>query len=728
MKTLYLVGALLLASLGVNAAPVIGGPISGGIPGLSSNAVYNMILIYSGGTNTINIAAGTGITVETNSPTLNTISANLTTNAVLAMDNFQVKLQRADGTISNLVAAANTDIARGNVLLTARNTAAAGDTINVGPGSYFVNTNLIKDKVNWNFANGANVTIYPTNLVGLFEDSFLSITSSITGQGNFTMIIPDDFEGVPMNGYSAILQTQGSNTVVNFEFNNIYVRMAGDNLFSTLYRGISLVTGRYTKVKGSEVKCDNGGSGAASEIQGISWLRGEGALDVDRILTQSGVALNLDQDAAEVPNAPSSWFVRSKFICSTNSWAVWHYGQTNTGRVWIQADEIRSENYVALSHWVNGRLYVNALKISNNANDGNTPAIELHGNSNGSAGNPSTWLTAQKVTSRSVFLGDYSDGTSDNYSTNFINVQHFEGLTGMTSGFRFKANSIWYISGSLISVPSGYAIVHQGGDVTFDGFTITAPTAAYVTGSGLKLQNIVAMCSGTDSITATNAQTVTIENGFTSNKGKNSNITFDGWESLNSLSVYGQQTNAPLAGPGYRLVQADANGKLSAALNTNTVTGVPGGIVELISGAVTNRWEAFHAPSGTIIVTTNVPVTGMYTVNLSWNTVLGTLGANNDSHSWTSIYWTDPNDGQVHVAPWSPGGGGASAPYDTKYGDGINYNSPTTSDFSNPRPNPVFYCKAGTSLSVSNYNDNSWSSGDDLSTNFVRVSIWGRAQ
>lgn len=135
---------------------------------------------------------------------------------------------------------------------------------------------------------------------------------------------------------------------------------------------------------------------------------------------------------------------------------------------------------------------------------------------------------------------------------------------------------------------------------------------------------------------------------------------------------------------------------------------------ELVNTIYTNAWstdESGLAEFHTNYFTYSVPSTANYQVNLSYITVTEGGGLTVDSVSDTVVKWIDPFASAVNVSP----------NLDTKtVGVGSGYNNGSVLG-----PYVVF-AKAGTSIIVSNYTQNSYDGGGDTkATNFVMISVRG---
>ena len=135
---------------------------------------------------------------------------------------------------------------------------------------------------------------------------------------------------------------------------------------------------------------------------------------------------------------------------------------------------------------------------------------------------------------------------------------------------------------------------------------------------------------------------------------------------------------------------------------------------ELVNTIYTNAWstdESGLAEFHTNYFTYTAPSTATYQVNLSYITVTEGGGVTVDSISDTVVKWIDPFASAVNVSP----------NLDTKtVGVGSGYNNGSVLG-----PYVVF-AKAGTSIVVSNYTQNSYDGGGDTkSTNFVMISVRG---
>lgn len=140
---------------------------------------------------------------------------------------------------------------------------------------------------------------------------------------------------------------------------------------------------------------------------------------------------------------------------------------------------------------------------------------------------------------------------------------------------------------------------------------------------------------------------------------------------------------------------------------------------ELASGAVTTPWTY---PSKLLLETTNIlinlsiPADGLYAVNIAAHTVTTNDALPIDSSSYTFIQWTAPS-GQSYTSDF----------IDTKYESGVALGGSWYNRLSRFAPMLVD-CKAGSALVVSNYNADSWETGDGASTNYLRVTVTGRKQ
>ena len=135
---------------------------------------------------------------------------------------------------------------------------------------------------------------------------------------------------------------------------------------------------------------------------------------------------------------------------------------------------------------------------------------------------------------------------------------------------------------------------------------------------------------------------------------------------------------------------------------------------ELSSAIYSNRWSVDESGAAEFVTnyfTYTVPATANYLVSLAYITVTEGGGTTVDSVSECTLKWTDPFASANNF----------SAGIDTKtIGVGNGYNNGSTL-----APYTI-YAKAGTSLIVSNYTQNSYDGGGDTkSTNFVSVSVRG---
>lgn len=147
------------------------------------------------------------------------------------------------------------------------------------------------------------------------------------------------------------------------------------------------------------------------------------------------------------------------------------------------------------------------------------------------------------------------------------------------------------------------------------------------------------------------------------------------------------------------------------ALSTNVTTTVSG-IFELTNGVAENVWttnDLADTLSTNIVCYALIPQTGIYTINWEEFTTLKPPASGPiDSATYVYFIWTDPY-----------GSNRVSAALNTDY---ANYGIKT------PYEPFVIGCLVGSPIIVSNYVLESFdgTSTDNVATNHVRASIWGR--
>lgn len=94
----------------------------------------------------------------------------------------------------------------------AKAAAQSGDLVWVRPGSYTVTDSILKNGVNWHFQAGASVGMSQTSgEAGIFFDKNVAITSTISGDGDFTMTV---LAAVSGNALGAVVTQNASTNLV----------------------------------------------------------------------------------------------------------------------------------------------------------------------------------------------------------------------------------------------------------------------------------------------------------------------------------------------------------------------------------------------------------------------------------------------------------------------------------------------------------------------------------
>ena len=262
---------------------------------------------------------------------------------------------------------------------------------------------------------------------------------------------------------------------------------------------------------------------------GVYWDHGEMTVNVDTI---KGFGYGFYANASNpARHTVENYWMTANEIVSSGQAAIYTVGNTNNYRMWITAKEVRAMAGEAITLFGDQRFYITSQKISSELS-GRT-AINLASN-----GKPEAWVTAEKIT---AVDGNFVWLTSGQAGTLDITVQHYQdtGTAGGAIGFRTVAGTN-LVHGGRAKIGNGKGIWHEGGRTFADGLyldtattTNTANNPVFVKAAGLVLKDCVLIAPlGAQSISATNAQTVTILGVVMCNQTNSPNITFVGGGTL----------------------------------------------------------------------------------------------------------------------------------------------------------------------------------------------------
>lgn len=249
---------------------------------------------------------------------------------------------------------------RGTALLAAKSASVSGDLIWVGPGSYTISTNLLKNGVNWHFAAGATVTRSDTGDGSIWDDWTTgangACTSVISGAGTFirTGSVEDEANNVVLlTNPSSDLRITCNNIENNLDYDALVLHCAVRHGGGTLH------------IECNDILCPN--------ALGIWWSDGEEHITCHNITSRTLAIYPTCSDLAgagigSLYRSGYMW-VRANRIKTTTADengrnCIGAIGTTAlTPRIWIEAFEISGCDTNAALCLSLYRWYVTANKI-----------------------------------------------------------------------------------------------------------------------------------------------------------------------------------------------------------------------------------------------------------------------------------------------------------------------------------------------------------------------------
>lgn len=407
--------------------------------------------------------------------------------------------------------------ARGNLskpfasLGKAKTNALAGDTVMVLAGSY-TNNDLGKAGVNWFFMDGSRVYFTDSGSgagYGFFDDrSSGATTNTVEGLGEFTYDSPGN-----TNVLGPFVVTNRLSEIT-FRARRIIFR---DTLGGNAVSGCIAVKNCKSVYAYLDELVDLDFGHLDSYCSGIYWEGGETHVTVNRIKMDDGYLIWAKENATGTTNG--LWVTANQMVqvdAVGGTGAIQVDALTDPFRVWIDAKEITTAVGAAYRQSGGGRVYVRAEKI----NSGDQFPVQLLG------GN--LWLDSQKLTGKGWL----------NVSGGFLwgNVNHFEDLGGGTTpGLTFSGGTN-YLRGGMAIITNLPVVRWIGGSVTLEGITANtmggtltnAPVWAFSTNGDLTLKNCSLLGGNTNSIFATNAQSITVKGILSIASNINANVTITG--------------------------------------------------------------------------------------------------------------------------------------------------------------------------------------------------------
>jgi hypothetical protein len=411
--------------------------------------------------------------------------------------------------------------------------AVAGDSLWVLAGAYNVSTNnLLRIGVHYHFEPGSIVTWSNANNVlgdklGMFDDRATGPTTNyITGSAIFKY-----HAGYNTSALGMVVETN-ANSELFFEALQLEgsCQSAVDNsstYFFNLRHGRSTLNVHKVIDTGTNIlgldEFDQLVTTNSSAIGGIYWEMGQCYANIDYMFINKNYGLWGHQGGA-VGTTNDFWYTGHQIFCTNATAAI--YLDTTPGvnflnyRNWFTIKELLNYNGIGISVLGKTKNYFTVQKIS-----GSYAALLSVG---------INWINTQKMTGRYRALAITS---GENYINNLLYESQYDGLGGL--------GNLIDLSGGVNRLTGGYATVtnltgtvnilaHSGGTNIIEGMTFDAGTGAntiypvFVTTNNLHLYNTrIITGASTNSIFATNAQTVTVGNLLVTTNANN-NVTFRG--------------------------------------------------------------------------------------------------------------------------------------------------------------------------------------------------------
>lgn len=405
-------------------------------------------------------------------------------------------------------------------LTKAKALAQSGDTILVLPGNY-VESDLLKNGVNWHFLAGAivtNVDVTP-NFYGIFDDrSSGAVTCIISGDGQFRSTV-DSGNGL---SFGVVNITNGSTDIV-FRAKELSVQGGFANSQAALViKNCARCIVDVDRIYDPTVVFGTSGTSAAG---GIYWEKGNCEIRC-RVMQVEGYGI-WGVDPGGSPN--TSLYYQGHLI-EANASAVYLLGHAATGnpnyRMWVSCLEIKAGQY-GLGCSYAGKLYVDAQKLSaSNTPGGGFPAIGLTGNA--TRGSSILWARISKI---SMAEGNWmtTTGTGGPWTGEaYVTCQQWEDTAALVSGFAFPAGTTGKIIlfGGVAKVLNGKCFNILGGVVRIQNMVIdtsntdtAANTPITVATNGVVIDRCTLIAGPTNGVSVAAAAAQTVKNyGSVANK------------------------------------------------------------------------------------------------------------------------------------------------------------------------------------------------------------------
>ncbi len=407
--------------------------------------------------------------------------------------------------------------------------AVAGDMVSVAPGTYNCSTNsILRRNVSYYFSPGSfllwsNMTM-TADVHCLFDDRKTGATTNyITGAGNFFATAYNSQTDDANFNLRGLLVVTNSRSEVHFQGAAAMVSapttLGAQGYFSAMHALNGRVYWDVPEVIDPFV--DDGTH--ASYAMGLYWWEGEQHVKFNRILMQGYYCL-----WGHDPNpgtAKGNFWCDGNLAVSTNGVVAYMESSTVSSpefKAWLNIKEARAPGANGIAYSIVGlnRVYINGQKASGGVT---TSAIDSAG---------VTWINIEKVSGTNTFMSlrggqnsivvDEWDDLSPNGVSGAVKIAITGGNNKIKGGY-YKANNtnavqFLDVRGGTNYVQGVVADMTRGGTTNAYGVFMASTNENGLT---LKDCSFTTSTSTTNSIGATNLQTISVDGTYTSNTNAN---------------------------------------------------------------------------------------------------------------------------------------------------------------------------------------------------------------
>jgi len=310
-----------------------------------------------------------------------------------------------------------------------------GDTILVRAGTY-VDSNLLKDQVNWEFQPGAIVQSLDQDAGpcrGIFDDRDGFVRCSISGYGSFYTIL-SNVNTANSKGCMVITNAATDITIQCLEIKASHSSAIG------LQGAVCVLNCLRCFISADFIGDPNFNDGNFVASNGIYWENGQMEVICKKILGEKYPVWCNDNSGS---NPSTDFYLTADFIMGGAGSSIYFSGNAGNPnfRAWITAKLIQSRSFVPVSVFTGGKCYLIAEKLQA---DGNV-ALNV-------AGAAKAWITVQKISATSNFVLTDSAFTGELYLTC---MQYDDVNSTVTTAFALDGTGIVYLNGGYCKVSNG---------------------------------------------------------------------------------------------------------------------------------------------------------------------------------------------------------------------------------------------------------------------------------